>query len=127
MPDSMGGPDWVDNLAVACVPCNQRNGDRFNAGDFAKLTRHIRRKRPVPSPRSVRAPRRNGQPEVGQGRNGETALMVRFVAGLFAILPAMLLLGLVNVAIPGVLGLQAPVAAVAFLGGLFWPEIRSRL
>lgn len=53
VPRSMGGPDWVDNLAVSCVPCNQRKGNRFTPRDFAKLTRHIRRKRARP-PREQR-------------------------------------------------------------------------
>ena len=31
VPRGIGGPDWVDNLAVSCVPCNQRKGNRFTA------------------------------------------------------------------------------------------------
>ena len=45
VPKSMGGPDWVDNLAVACVPCNASKKNGFVALDFAQLTRHVRRKR----------------------------------------------------------------------------------
>ena len=44
VPKSQGGPDWVDNCAVSCVPHNQRKGNKFTSRDFAQLTRHIRRK-----------------------------------------------------------------------------------
>ncbi len=44
VPRSLGGPDWVDNLAVSCEPCNQRKGNKFTSIDFRNLTRHIRRK-----------------------------------------------------------------------------------
>ena len=44
VPRSLGGPDWVDNLAVSCVPCNQSKGNKFTSIDFRNLTRHIRRK-----------------------------------------------------------------------------------
>ena len=46
IPRSIGGPDALDNLAVACVPCNASKGNKFTALDFSKLANHIRGNKP---------------------------------------------------------------------------------
>ena len=52
-------------------------------------------------------------------------MMPRIMAALFAIIPSMLVLGLVDITFSGALALQGVVAACAATAGWFHPELQA--
>lgn len=52
-------------------------------------------------------------------------MMSRLMAALFAIVPSMLVLGLVDLTFPGALAFQGIFAACAATAGWFHPELRA--